>query len=98
MLTARHCVVPPRADDVVTCNDVFDPSVAASLVFVTTDANLFKAKTYYSATEIITPTSTAFCGNDIALIVLDVEHPRRGSGAGHARRRVQDDRQARLRR
>lgn len=75
VLTARHCVVPPRADDIVTCSDVFDPSVDASLVFVTTDANLFKAKTYYAATEIITPTSTAFCGNDIALIVLDSNIP-----------------------
>ena len=71
VLTARHCVVPPREDDVVTCKDTFGPAVDASLVFVTTDTNLFKAKKYYAATEIITPTSTAFCGNDIALVVLD---------------------------
>lgn len=75
VLTARHCVVPPRADDVVTCKDTFAPNVDASLVFVTTDTNLFKATTYYAASEIITPTSTAFCGNDIALVVLQQNIP-----------------------
>ncbi|HSO38047.1 MAG TPA: trypsin-like serine protease [Labilithrix sp.] len=71
VLTARHCVVPPTADDSVTCSDVFAANIPASSLFVTTEPNLYKAKNYYPAAEIITPASSAFCGNDIALVLLE---------------------------
>ncbi|MDB4933439.1 MAG: Trypsin-like serine protease [Labilithrix sp.] len=75
VLTARHCVVPPSADESVTCADKFAANVPASALFVTTEPNLYRAKSYYAATEIITPPETAFCGNDIALIILDKSVP-----------------------
>jgi hypothetical protein len=75
VLTARHCVIPPSADESVTCADTFPANVAASAIFVTTEPNLYRAKSYYAATQIITPTDKAFCGNDIALIILDKNVP-----------------------
>jgi secreted trypsin-like serine protease len=75
VLTARHCVVPPSADESVTCADKFPANVAASALFVTTEPNLYRAKSYYAATEIITPGDKGFCGNDIALIILEKDVP-----------------------
>jgi hypothetical protein len=75
ILTARHCVVPPTADDSVTCSDKFEPNVAPAALFVTTEPNLHRAKNYYAASEIVTPKNTAFCGNDIALIILEKSIP-----------------------
>lgn len=75
VLTARHCVVPPSADESVTCADTFPANVAASALFVTTEPNLFRAKSYYAAGEIITPSDKGFCGNDIALVILEKSVP-----------------------
>jgi MYXO-CTERM domain-containing protein len=70
VLTARHCVVPPSHAPAVTCSDLFPANVAANALSITTEPNLYKAKSSYSATEIITPVDKAFCGNDIALVIL----------------------------
>ncbi len=70
VLTARHCVVPPGGNEAVTCKDTFPANVAPSALGVTTSPNLYRAKGYYQAKEIITPKDTAFCGNDIALVIL----------------------------
>jgi MYXO-CTERM domain-containing protein len=70
VLTARHCVVPPSDNAIVTCSNIFPANVAPNQLSVTTEPNLYKAKSSYSATEIITPDDKAFCGNDIALIIL----------------------------
>lgn len=75
VLTARHCVVPPSGNEAVTCADTFPKNVAASALFVSTEANLYRARSYYPAKEIITPKETAFCGNDIALILLQDNIP-----------------------
>lgn len=75
VLTARHCVVPPTEDDAVTCADKFPASVAASSLYVTTDANLYRAKNFFAASEIITPANDSFCGNDIALVLLERSIP-----------------------
>jgi len=75
VLTARHCVIPPSTHDSVTCSDMFPANVAASALYITTEPNLYKAKSYYAATEVITPSDKAFCGNDIALIVLEKNVP-----------------------
>ena len=75
VLTARHCVIPPSSDESVTCADRFPANVAPSALYVTTEPNLYKAKAYYAATEIITPADSAFCGNDIALIILEKDVP-----------------------
>ncbi len=70
VLTARHCVTKPTADDVVTCASTFSDNVDPQYLEVTTSPNIYKAGTYHKALEVITPTSSAFCGNDIALIIL----------------------------
>ena len=75
VLTARHCVVPPSNNPSVKCSDMFPPNVPASAMSITTEPNLYKAKSSYGATEIITPADKAFCGNDIALIILAREVP-----------------------
>ena len=75
VLTARHCVVPPSKDEGVTCSDSFPANVAPTALFVTTEPNLYRAKSYYAATEIITPADKGFCGNDIALIFLEKSVP-----------------------
>ena len=75
ILTARHCVVPPTHAASVTCSDVFQQNVAPSVMAVTTEPNLYRAKSSYAVTEILTPTDKAFCGNDIALIILDRDVP-----------------------
>jgi hypothetical protein len=75
VLTARHCVVPPSQNEAVTCSDRFAANVAPSVLSVTTDPNLYRAKSHYAAVEVITPTETGFCGNDIALIILEKSVP-----------------------
>jgi MYXO-CTERM domain-containing protein len=71
VLTARHCVVPP-AEEAVSCNDKFpSQNVSPSSLYVTTSPRMDgSANNYHQATAIDTPTDTAFCGNDIALITL----------------------------
>ena len=75
VLTARHCVVPPSGDEGVTCADKFPKNVAASNLYIITESNLFRARNYVPAKEIITPAATGFCGNDIALIILTENIP-----------------------
>lgn len=75
VLTARHCVVPPQANEAVTCDDHFAANVSPSTLFVTTDPDIRGASNMYAAREITTPSDTAFCGNDIALITLEENIP-----------------------
>lgn len=75
VLTARHCVVPPSKDELVKCSNVFAANVPASALYITTEPNLYRAKSYYAAKEVITPEDKTFCGNDIALILLEKEVP-----------------------
>lgn len=70
VLTARHCVVPPSANEAVTCKDTFPKPVAASGLMVTTSSNLLKTRDFVAASEIVVPQATNFCGNDIALVIL----------------------------
>ncbi len=75
VLTARHCVVKPGGSEAVTCADKFGANVDASMMMVTTEPNLYRAKNYYPAAKIITPSDTGFCGNDMALIILQGSIP-----------------------
>lgn len=75
VLTARHCVVPTGTTEAVTCADKFPASIDASDLYVTTDSNLYRAKNFFAAAEIITPENDSFCGNDIALVILDKSIP-----------------------
>ncbi len=76
VLTARHCVVPPTGSEAVTCSDKFPTkNVDPSTLFVTTEPSLRAARKPRWAKEIITPQDRAFCGNDIALIMLEDNIP-----------------------
>lgn len=75
VLTARHCVVPPARDPSVTCSDKFGKNVAPSTLFVTTDTKMRSASDFYGVKEIFTPAERGFCGNDIALLILDENIP-----------------------
>lgn len=75
VLTARHCVVPPDGNEGVTCRDTFGKNVAPSALGITTSSNLYRTRDYYQAKEIITPTENGFCGNDIALVILEESIP-----------------------
>jgi MYXO-CTERM domain-containing protein len=76
VLTARHCVVPPETGSAVTCADHFGKNVEPSAIGVTTNPNLYRARNeFYAAKQIITPEDDGFCGNDIALILLEDNIP-----------------------
>jgi hypothetical protein len=70
VLTSRHCVVPPWETTSAACADKNPAKIPPGQMSVTTEPNLYKAKSSYGATEIITPNDKMFCGNDIALIIL----------------------------
>ncbi|TNF37402.1 MAG: trypsin-like serine protease, partial [Deltaproteobacteria bacterium] len=75
VLTARHCVAPVRneVNGGVDCDlTYFGSNYSPGQLYVTTTTTLQQGGQYYhAAREIITPTSTAFCGNDVAMVVLD---------------------------
>lgn len=75
VLTARHCVVPPDGHAAVTCADRFSDPVPVSALGITTSPNLFRARGFHQASEIIVPKDDGFCGNDIALIILEDNVP-----------------------
>jgi hypothetical protein len=72
IMTARHCVDNVSSDTVSCGLDTFGAQLfPASQYYITTDPEVFDpAATWYQVAEIITPTPTAFCGNDLALMIL----------------------------
>ncbi|MEO7328701.1 MAG: trypsin-like serine protease [Minicystis sp.] len=84
VLTARHCVAPVNNDSAgVVCKKVnlngmtyqattFGKNFAAKDMGVTTKATMSEKKdaSYHLVTEILTPASSTFCGNDIAILIL----------------------------
>lgn len=75
VLTARHCVVADDGNEWVTCKTKFGPTLPASELKVTTSPNLYRASSFYPAKKILVPQADGFCGNDIALIMLDKSIP-----------------------
>jgi hypothetical protein len=72
VLTARHCVASDTGGATVDCaKDVFLPAAAPSTLRVSLDAQAAFASATYHATKVVVPMATSFCGNDLALIVLD---------------------------
>ncbi len=76
VLTARHCISNDSGGSVVDCTaDEFTTVSSPSLFRVTTaSTNAFDAAAHAVA-KILVPKSTAFCGNDIALLILDEAIP-----------------------
>jgi len=76
VLTARHCVADSGSSDVVDCaTDVFSAPQAARTFRVTTDAAIAGAKTTFRGAKIFVPDDKKFCGNDIALLMLEANVP-----------------------
>lgn len=76
VLTARHCVADSGSSDVVDCaTDVFSAPQAARTFRVTTDAAIAGAKTTFRGAKIFVPDDKTFCGNDIALLMLEANVP-----------------------
>ena len=72
VLTARHCVASDDGASAVDCaRDHFLPANAASTLRVSLAAVADFDSAAFKVTKVIVPTSTLFCGNDIALLVLD---------------------------
>jgi len=77
VLTARHCVASDNGDGYVDCAlDRFSaPRPANSFRVSMVSANAKFATSAYEGAKVFVPTDTKFCGNDIALIMLDSNVP-----------------------
>ena len=73
VLTARHCVASDDGGASVNCaKDRFAAANAASTLHVSLAATAPAfGDAEYKATKVIVPTETLFCGNDLALLILD---------------------------
>jgi hypothetical protein len=76
VLTARHCVAQ-TAEGSVDCTTAVVGSTFPTRSFgVTTNPNMFAGGAkYYSVAEVIEPSDSTFCGNDIALLRLTSNVP-----------------------
>ncbi len=75
VLTARHCVVPDEGEQWVTCKTTFKAPLEPSALKVTTSPNIYRAEQFYPARKIFVPEGASFCGNDLALILLEGNIP-----------------------
>lgn len=76
VLTARHCVAPDSGGASVDCTkDTFSAPVAPSTIRVSLDADAAFDTASFHASKIVVPTETAFCGHDVALIILEENVP-----------------------
>jgi hypothetical protein len=76
VLTARHCVAPDNGGASVDCvNDKFSAPVAAGTIRVSLDPDAAFDTATLHASKIVVPTETAFCGHDVALIILKENVP-----------------------
>lgn len=72
VLTARHCISKDSGTSFVDCAaDEFTETKAASLYRVSTDEEPSFSASPYHVTKILVPKDAKFCGNDIALLLLD---------------------------
>ena len=76
VLTARHCVAPDSGGASVDCaNDKFAAPAAPSTIRVSIDPVADFDSATFHASKIVVPTETAFCGHDVALIILKENVP-----------------------
>jgi hypothetical protein len=72
VLTARHCVADDTGGDAVDCTkDRFLEPKSPSSFRVSTDSNVSYDTAKHHVTKVLVPTDTKFCGNDLALVILD---------------------------
>jgi MYXO-CTERM domain-containing protein len=72
VLTARHCVASTGGEQIMCGSSRFSPTFDPSSFAVTTDNDLTSngIAPLYPVSEIRTPSATAVCGNDIAVMIL----------------------------
>ena len=71
VITARHCVAAVGAEQVDCNTDKFGANHDPSSFQVTNDTNMDpNSQNWHAVTQVITPTDTKFCGNDLALLIL----------------------------
>ncbi|HTE45553.1 MAG TPA: trypsin-like serine protease, partial [Gemmatimonadaceae bacterium] len=76
VLTARHCVSEVPNETVHCASDTFGKLRDASTLWVTTDVRVMTAQaSSYRGRKLFVPSDSALCGNDIALIELEVALP-----------------------
>jgi hypothetical protein len=77
VISARHCVDNVSSDTIDCSASTFGPALyPASQYYITTDPNAGDmAAIWYEVTQIVTPTPTEFCGNDLSLLVLNTNVP-----------------------
>jgi V8-like Glu-specific endopeptidase len=71
VVTARHCV--DQSPQQIDCNSAsFGSAIGPASAFnITTNYHLFQSTSgWHQVAQIVTPTPTAVCGNDIALLIL----------------------------
>jgi Trypsin len=77
VLSARHCVDTVSSDTVECGVNTFGSSLfPTDSYFITTDSEVFDPGAHwYQVAQIITPTATAFCGNDLSILILSENVP-----------------------
>ncbi len=71
VVTARHCVSQTPMGNVDCAATNFGGQYNPSSYYITTSSTMLSsAGTWVRASQFVTPTPTALCGNDIALIIL----------------------------
>jgi MYXO-CTERM domain-containing protein len=77
VVTARHCVDNISSEQIDCSVAKFGaPLGPASAFWITTNYSLFQSTTgWHQASNIVTPTPTPVCGNDLALLILSANVP-----------------------
>jgi MYXO-CTERM domain-containing protein len=75
VLTARHCIADGGSDPIDCESDTFSPAWPADTYRVTTAQNADYDTAPYHAKKILVPKTNDFCGDDIALVILEENVP-----------------------
>jgi hypothetical protein len=68
--TARHCVSRLASSQIDCATSAFAATLPATDIFVVADPTISQATTPYTVSNIIVPSASGVCGNDIALLIL----------------------------
>jgi hypothetical protein len=77
IISARHCVDNVSSDTVDCSSDTFGSLLfPADQYYITTDQDMFDPGAHWiQVSQIVTPTPTSFCGNDLSLLILSSNVP-----------------------
>jgi MYXO-CTERM domain-containing protein len=76
VISARHCVDTTSSEQVDCSTDTFGSRLfPANQYYITTAPEFGPGATWYQVSQIITPTPTSFCDNDLSLLILGSNVP-----------------------